>query len=51
MKCVKNALEKGKHVICEKPFTSHVAELIELAKLAKEKSTYFIRSYFYTIFT
>ena len=33
----KKALEKGKHVICEKPFTSHVAELIELAKLAKEK--------------
>ena len=33
----KKALEKGKHVICEKPFTSHVAELKELAKLAKEK--------------
>ena len=33
----KKALEKGKHVICEKPFASHVAELKELAKLAKEK--------------
>ena len=33
----KKALEKGKHVICEKPFTSHVVELKELARLAKEK--------------
>lgn len=34
----KLALEKGKHVICEKPFTSHLKELEELAKLSKEKN-------------
>lgn len=34
----KKALECGKHVICEKPFTSHVKELEELAVLAKEKN-------------
>ena len=28
----------GKHVICEKPFTLHLEELEELAKLAQEKS-------------
>lgn len=33
----KQALESGKHVICEKPFTSHVDELKELDKLAREK--------------
>lgn len=33
----KQALLAGKHVICEKPFTSHVKELEELNKLAKEK--------------
>lgn len=32
----KAALNAGKHVICEKPFTSHVEELKELYKLAKE---------------
>jgi len=31
----KAALNAGKHVICEKPFTSHVEELKELYKLAK----------------
>lgn len=34
---VKLALEKGKHVICEKPFTVDVKELEELIELAKEK--------------
>ena len=33
----KQALENGKHVICEKPFTSHIKELEELNQLAKEK--------------
>ena len=34
---VKLALEKGKHVICEKPFTVDVKELEELIEFAKEK--------------
>lgn len=34
----KQALLKGKHVICEKPFTSHVKELEEIATIAKEKN-------------
>lgn len=33
----KQALERGKHVICEKPFTSRIEELEELSQLAKEK--------------
>ena len=33
----KQALEKGKHVICEKPFTSRIEELEELSQLSKEK--------------
>lgn len=33
----KQALESGKHVICEKPFTSHVKELEILHSIAKEK--------------
>jgi len=33
----KKALLAGKHIICEKPFTSHVKELEELNKLAEEK--------------
>ena len=34
---VKKALNKGLHVICEKPFTSNIEELEELRDLAKEK--------------
>lgn len=34
---VKQALEAGKHVICEKPFTVEAWEAKELAALAKEK--------------
>ena len=33
----KEALEHGKHVICEKPFTSRVEELEELNNIAKSK--------------
>lgn len=32
----KQALEAHKHVICEKPFTSHIQELEELNQLAKD---------------
>ncbi len=34
------ALEKGKHVICEKPFTSTVQEVKNLIDLAKEKNLF-----------
>src|SRR4051795_7991793 len=33
----KNALEAGKHVICEKPLATSIAEAQELVNLAKEK--------------
>jgi len=36
-KFAKMALEAGKNVICEKPFTLHADQLEELAALAKEK--------------
>lgn len=36
----KMALNAGKHVICEKPFTSTAAELKELIALAQEKHLY-----------
>ncbi|WP_354625669.1 Gfo/Idh/MocA family oxidoreductase [Psychromonas sp. MME2] len=36
----KRALLAGKHVICEKPFTSNYHELKELADLAREKKLY-----------
>lgn len=34
----KKALEAGKHVICEKPFTSNIKELEELIQIAKSKN-------------
>ncbi len=34
----KQALENNKHVICEKPFTSHIKELEILNAMAKEKN-------------
>ena len=37
---VKKALEAGKHVICEKPFTVNSKEAKELAALAKEKQLF-----------
>lgn len=33
----KEALEHGKHVLCEKPFTSILAEALELAAIARER--------------
>lgn len=36
----KKALEAGKHVICEKPFTVNSAEAKELAAIAKEKNLF-----------
>lgn len=35
---VKKALNAGKHVICEKPFTSNANQLRELIELSKEKN-------------
>jgi len=37
---VKRALENGKHVICEKPFTSTLRELEELIALSKKKGLF-----------
>lgn len=36
----KKALEVGKHVICEKPFTSNLEEARELAAMAREKQLF-----------
>ena len=36
---VKEALKAGKHVVCEKPFTSTLAEAQELVELAEKSST------------
>ncbi|MCL2560456.1 MAG: Gfo/Idh/MocA family oxidoreductase [Turicibacter sp.] len=40
----KKAIEAGKHVICEKPFTSNLRELEELVALAKEKDVLMIEA-------
>ena len=40
----KQALENGKHVICEKPFTIKSAELIELKEKKKKKKQIFLFS-------
>ncbi|OON90659.1 MAG: hypothetical protein ATN32_03495 [Candidatus Epulonipiscium fishelsonii] len=36
----KQALLKGKHVICEKPFTASYNELVELAEIAKKNNLF-----------
>ncbi|ONI40562.1 hypothetical protein AN639_10210 [Candidatus Epulonipiscium fishelsonii] len=36
----KKALLKGKHVICEKPFTTSYNELLELAEIAKQNNLF-----------
>lgn len=38
------ALQAGKHVICEKPFTSNVQELEKLYALAKEKELFLLEA-------
>ena len=40
----KAALEHGKHVVCEKPCTTTVAQTAELFKLAKEKDLFFMEA-------
>ncbi|MBC1419166.1 Gfo/Idh/MocA family protein [Listeria fleischmannii] len=40
----KRALEHGKHVICEKPFTSNAKELQILVDLAKEKDLFLLEA-------
>ena len=40
----KQALEHHKHVICEKPFTSHILELKELEQLAKAKNLFLLEA-------
>lgn len=40
----KAALEKGKHVICEKPCTTSVAQTRELFALAREKGLFFMEA-------
>lgn len=40
----KKALLAGKHVICEKPFTSNYQEAVELAALAKERKQLIIEA-------
>lgn len=38
------ALTAGKHVLCEKPFTSNAAELHALIALAKEKNVFLMEA-------
>jgi len=40
----KIAMEKGKHVICEKPFTSNYEEAIDLAKISKENKVFLLEA-------
>ncbi len=40
----KKALEYGKHVICEKPFTATLSQARELAKLAKSRRLFLIEA-------
>lgn len=40
----KKALLAHKHVICEKPFTSHYQELVELAEIAKKENLILIEA-------
>lgn len=38
------ALKAGKHVLCEKPFTSNAAELEALIEVAKEKKLFLMEA-------
>lgn len=40
----RDALNAGKHVLCEKATTSNAAELRALLKLAKEKNLFFMEA-------
>jgi predicted dehydrogenase len=41
---VVTALNAGKHVLCEKPFTANAAELKSLIALAKEKNLFLMEA-------
>ena len=45
----RRALEAGKHVIVEKPITSHIGEANTLAALAKEKHLFLFRLFLRTL--
>ncbi len=40
----KSALEQGKHVLCEKPFTVNAAEAAELMSLARERNLFLMEA-------
>ncbi|ELU43711.1 dimeric dihydrodiol dehydrogenase [Rhizoctonia solani AG-1 IA] len=42
--CTSLALRAGKHVLCEKPFTSNAAELKSLISIAKENNVFLMES-------
>ena len=39
-----DAIKAGKHVLCEKPVTSNVTELLSLLSAAKERNVFFMEA-------